>query len=62
MAKPGAIEDMPWPDDTAWKFKGKIFAMSGGESVTVKSTPERQAVLIMHPAISKAAYVDVSVG
>ena len=57
LAKPGAVEDEPWPGDIAWKVKGKIFAMGGQTGVTVKSTPERQAVLIMHPKISKAAYV-----
>jgi len=57
LAKPGAIEDEPWPGDTAWKVKGKIFAMGGKKAVTVKSTPEKQSALVLLPAISKAAYV-----
>ena len=57
LSKPGAIEDEPWPGDTAWKVAGKIFAMGGKSAVTVKSTLEKQAALIMHPAITKAAYV-----
>jgi predicted DNA-binding protein (MmcQ/YjbR family) len=57
LSKPGVMEDEPWPGDAAWKVGGKIFAICGGDSVTVKSTLEKQAALIMHPAISKAAYV-----
>lgn len=57
LGKPGATEDEPWPGDIAWKVKGKIFAIGGEKSVTVKSTPDRQSALIMHPAIKKAAYV-----
>lgn len=57
LAKPGAFEDEPWPGDKAFKVNGKIFAMSGGESLTVKSTVEKQEVLILHPHIRKAAYV-----
>lgn len=57
LSKPNAIEDEPWPGDTAWKVNGKIFAMGGRTAVTVKSTLEKQAALIMHPNISKAAYV-----
>ena len=36
---------------------GKLFVSLGEESVTVKSTPDRQAVLVQDPAISVAAYV-----
>ena len=58
MAKPGVVEDEPWPGDTAWKVKGKIFAITGdGSSLTVKSTLEKQAALVLHPNISRAAYV-----
>ena len=57
MAKAGAAEDEPWPGDTAWKVRGKIFAMWGGEHLTVKSTLDKQAALIQHPDISVAAYV-----
>jgi predicted DNA-binding protein (MmcQ/YjbR family) len=57
LAKPGAVEDEPWPGDTAWKVKGKIFAMGGKTAVTVKSTPEKQSALILHPNVEKAAYV-----
>ena len=57
LAKPDTIEDEPWPDHAAWKVKGKIFAIGGDSGVTVKSTLEKQAALVMHPAVSKAAYV-----
>ena len=57
LAKPGTVEDEPWPGDTAWKVKGKIFAMGAKTAVTVKSTPEKQSALILHPNVEKAAYV-----
>ncbi|MEA2552590.1 MAG: hypothetical protein QOJ65_766 [Fimbriimonadaceae bacterium] len=57
LAKEGATEDEPWPDDKAWKVRGKIFAMWGGDAITVKSTPDKQSALIQHPNISVAAYV-----
>jgi predicted DNA-binding protein (MmcQ/YjbR family) len=57
LAKPGAVQDEPWPGDTAFKVKGKIFAMGGHEAVTVKNTVERQEMLVMHPHVRKAAYV-----
>lgn len=56
MAKPGVVEEHPW-DDTAWKVHGKIFAMGGGSRVTVKATPDDQAVLTQQAAVSRAAYV-----
>lgn len=57
LAKEGVIQDEPWPGDIAWKVNGKIFAIGGHESLTVKSTVERQEMLVMHPHIRKAAYV-----
>ena len=57
LAKPGAVEDEPWPGDIAFKVKGKIFAMAGKTAITLKSTPDKQAALIQHPNIEKAAYV-----
>ena len=57
LAKPGAEEDEPWPGDTAFKVKGKIFAMGGHQAVTVKCTVEKQEVLVMLPHVRKAAYV-----
>jgi predicted DNA-binding protein (MmcQ/YjbR family) len=57
LAKAGAVEEEPWPDDKAWKVGGKIFCIGGGNGVSVKSTLEKQAALILHPAIKKAPYV-----
>ena len=57
LAKAGAVQDEPWPGDTAFKVKGKIFAMGGHEAVTVKSSVEKQEMLIMLPHVRKAAYV-----
>jgi len=60
LTKPGAYEDHPW-GETVFKIasKGKIFCFCGVESpvITVKSTIEKQAALIQHPNIEKAAYV-----
>jgi predicted DNA-binding protein (MmcQ/YjbR family) len=53
---PGAYEDHPW-GDTVFKVGGKIFAGAGSKSLTVKSTVDRQQVLIQDPAIKVAAYV-----
>ena len=57
LAKPGAVQDEPWPGDHAWKVGGKIFAMGGEEKFSVKSTPDKQSVLIQHPHITVASYV-----
>lgn len=57
LAKPGAVQDEPWPGDHAWKVGGKIFAMGGSEKFSVKSTLDKQAVLVQHPSISVASYV-----
>ena len=57
LAKPGAVQDEPWPGETVWKVDGKIFAMGGQTAITVKSTPDKQEALIQHPQIRKAAYV-----
>jgi predicted DNA-binding protein (MmcQ/YjbR family) len=58
MAKDDATEDYPW-GDIVWKVKGKMFAATGesGSGVSVKSTVEKQAVLIQHPDIEVAPYV-----
>lgn len=52
----GAWEDHPW-DHTVFKVKTKIFAFVAESAVTVKSTLEKQAALILHPHIDVAAYV-----
>src|SRR5438309_11924715 len=58
MSKPDSVEDYPW-GDVAWKIGGKMFACGGDGSnlVCVKSTLEKQAVLIQHPHIERASYV-----
>lgn len=56
LAKPGAVEDHPWGHSVI-KVGGKLFVSLGEESITVKSTPDRQSVLILDPAISVASYV-----
>lgn len=58
LAKPGATEDYPW-DDVAWKVKGKMFGVTSKDSnvVSVKSTLEKQASLVMHPSIEISKYV-----
>ncbi len=59
MAKEGAVEDYPWEAHVGWKVGGKLFAIGGEDSpvLTVKSTLDKQAALIQHAAIEKAAYV-----
>jgi predicted DNA-binding protein (MmcQ/YjbR family) len=56
LAKTGALEDYPW-GDVVWKVGGRLFAIWGGETVCVKSTLDKQASLVMHPAIKVASYV-----
>ncbi len=58
LAKPEATEDYPW-GDVAWKVRGKMFAATSPDSnqVGVKSTLEKQAVLIQHPNVEIAHYV-----
>lgn len=58
LSKPGAVEEYPWAD-VAWKVRGKLFAVTGRDAtgVTVKASPEDQAVLVQHPAIRVAPYV-----
>ena len=58
LNKEGAYEERPW-GDIAWKVKKKAFAFAGegGSSFTLKSTPDRQAALTLHPNIKVAAYV-----
>lgn len=58
LSKEGAVEDYPW-GDIVWKVRGKLFAGTNqaGEAVTVKSSLDKQAVLIQHPDIEVAKYV-----
>jgi predicted DNA-binding protein (MmcQ/YjbR family) len=55
LAKEGVVEEYPW-EDVAWKVGGKMFACgsAGSNAVTVKSTLEKQAALVQHPAIEPA--------
>ena len=58
LAKPGVTEDHPW-GDVAWK-RGKkafVFGGEGSANFTLKSTPDRQSALVLHPKIRAAAYV-----
>lgn len=55
LAKPGAIEEEPW-GHPVFKVGGKIFVGLGERSISVKSTIDRQAVLIHDPAITVAKY------
>src|SRR5688572_13805963 len=59
MASPDAAEDYPWEGHVGWKVKGKLFAIGGEGSnqVTVKSTLDKQAVLILLEGIGTASYV-----
>lgn len=59
VAKPGATEDEPWPSDKVWKVHGKMFAIYGTENghASMKSTLDKQAVLIQLPHVSVASYV-----
>ncbi len=59
MAKPGATEDEPWPNDTVWKVGGKMFCIWSGHDcgISVKSTLDKQAALVQHPDIKIASYV-----
>src|SRR5437588_12567923 len=58
LDKPGATEDYPW-GEVVWKVKGKGFTFSSENSsrFTVKSSLDKQAVLVMHPQISIASSV-----
>ena len=58
LAKEGAVEEYPW-GHVVWKVKGKIFAIGTTDEarVTVKSSLDKQAALIMHPNIEVAKYV-----
>lgn len=58
LAKPGAVEEYPW-GHVVWKVRGKLFAIAseGGCGVTLKSTLEKQAMLVQHPKISIASHV-----
>ncbi len=58
LSKPNAVEEYPW-GHVVWKVKKKVFAIgTENESrFTVKSTPDRQSQLIMHPNISVASHV-----
>jgi predicted DNA-binding protein (MmcQ/YjbR family) len=58
LSKDGATEEYPW-GHFVWKVKGKIFAIGteGSGWLTVKSTLEKQAMLIQHPKIEVASHV-----
>lgn len=53
-----AVEEYPW-GHVVWKVRGKLFAIAsqGGCGVTLKSTLEKQAMLIQHPKVSVASHV-----
>ena len=55
LAKPGAVEEEPW-GHPVFKVGGRIFVGMGEAAISVKSTPDRQSVLIHDPAISVAKY------
>ena len=59
LSKEGAIEDEPWEGHAGWKIAGKLFGIGspGSGVLTVKNTPDKQALLIQHPNVEKAAYV-----
>ena len=58
MSKENAVEDYPW-EHVGWKVKDKLFCIGTKDdnSITVKSTVDKQQALIQHPHISVAAYV-----
>ncbi len=58
MTKDGAVEEYPW-EHVGWKVGGKLFAIGseGSNVVTLKSSLEKQAALVQHPAICVSAYV-----
>ena len=55
LAKPGAVEEEPW-GHPVFKVGGRIFVGLGEEAISVKSSLDRQSVLILDPAISVAKY------
>lgn len=59
LALPGAWEDFPW-DQATYKVGKKAFVFTSGIEplgVTVKTTADRQSVLIQDPAIIPAPYL-----
>lgn len=58
LAKEGAVEEHPW-DHVAFKVRGRIFVIGDEDAsrLTIKSSPDRQAALVLHPNIEVAAYV-----
>ncbi len=59
LALPGAWEDFPW-DQATYKLDVKAFVFTSGIEplgVTVKTTSDRQTVLIQDPAIIPAPYL-----
>lgn len=59
LALPGAWEDFPW-DQATYKVGTKAFVFTSGIEplgVTVKTTSDRQSVLIQDPAIIPAPYL-----
>jgi predicted DNA-binding protein (MmcQ/YjbR family) len=55
MSKSGAVEEHP-SGDVVWKVGGRTFASWCSQTglVSVKSTLDQQAMLILHPAIGIA--------
>ena len=58
LSKTGAAEEYPW-GHVVWKVKGKLFCIASENEtrLTVKSTPEKQTMLIQHPKIEVASHV-----
>ena len=58
LSKSDAVEDYPW-GDVVWKAGRKIFAIGadGSHRFTIKSSLDKQAALVMHPAVEVARYV-----
>jgi predicted DNA-binding protein (MmcQ/YjbR family) len=59
-AKAGAVLEHPWEDHDVWKVGGKIFAILGDTSASLKATKDRQAVLIQDPDVIPAPYLHKS--
>lgn len=57
-SKPNVAEEYPW-GHVVWKAKKKIFTIGteGENRFTIKSTPDRQSQLILHPNITVASHV-----
>lgn len=58
LSKEGAVEEYPW-GHVVWKVRGKLFCIASENEtrLTVRSTLEKQAMLIQHPKIEVASHV-----